>query len=56
MNKFLTLRMFCAAFLSLFGLGLIFVRAADMQLLIGALVAAVGITFFIQVALVVRRG
>jgi len=55
-NKFLTLRMFCAAFLSLFGLGLIFVRAADMQLLIGALVAAVGITFFIQVALVVRRG
>jgi hypothetical protein len=55
MNIWLTVRTCIAVFLVLFGIGLMFVRSEDERLMLGALFAAIGLTFIFRMALVLRR-
>ena len=48
MNLWLTLSTFIAVFLTLFGIGLIFVRSEDERMMIGSAIAAIGITFLLR--------
>lgn len=49
------IRVFCAVFLVLLGIGLMFVRSEDARLMIGAALAAIGVTFLLRLALALRQ-
>ncbi len=55
MNIWLTVRTFIALFLIVFGVGLVFVRSEDSRILLGAVLAALGLTFMLRVALALRH-
>ena len=55
MNIWLTVRTFLALFLIIFGVGLAFVRTEDMRILVGAALAAIGLTFMVRIALVLQQ-
>ncbi len=55
MNPYLTLRTFIAVFLTLFGIGLIFVPPQDERMMIGAAIAAIGITFLLRMRIELRQ-
>ena len=55
MNIWLTVRTFIALFLIVLGIGLVFVRTEDMRIMLGAVFAAIGLTFLLRMALVLRR-
>jgi hypothetical protein len=55
MNIWLTVRTFIALFLVALGIGLMFVRSEDMRLMVGALFVAMGLTFMLRMALVLRQ-
>jgi hypothetical protein len=55
MSFWMTLRTGAAVFLALLGIGLMFVRSEDSRLVIGAFIAAIGLTFLLRVAIVLRR-
>jgi hypothetical protein len=54
MNLWLTVRTCIALFLAVFGIGLIFAAAPTERLLIGSLIAAIGLSFLLRMALVLR--
>ncbi len=54
-DAWLTLRTFIALFLILFGVGLMFVHAEDNRILLGAVFAAIGLTFVLRMVLVLRQ-
>lgn len=55
MNIWLTVRTFIAIFFVAFGIGLMVARSEDMRLMVGALLAAFGLTFMLRMALVLRE-
>jgi hypothetical protein len=55
MNIWLTIRSFIALFLIVLGIGLVFVRTEDMRIMVGAAFAAIGLTFMLRIALVLRQ-
>jgi hypothetical protein len=55
MNAWMTLRTGAAVFVALVGIGLMFVRSEDTRLVIGAFLAAIGLTFLLRVAIALRR-
>jgi hypothetical protein len=55
MNIWLTVRTFIALFLVALGIGFMFVRSEDMRLMVGALFVAMGLTFLLRMALVLRQ-
>jgi hypothetical protein len=54
MNLWLTVRTCIALFLTVFGIGFIFVATPTERLLIGSLITAIGLTFLLRMALVLR--
>jgi hypothetical protein len=56
MKVWMTVRTFCAVFLVALGVGLMFVRSEDGRLMLGALFVAIGLTFMLRIALVLREG
>jgi cytochrome c biogenesis protein CcdA len=55
MNIWLTLRTFSALFLVTLGFGLVFGNSEQLRVMLGALLAAFGLTFMLRVALVLRQ-
>lgn len=55
MDNFLTAKTFAATFLVIFGLSVIFVRDADFRVLVGALIASAGTSFFVRMTVVLRK-
>ncbi len=55
MSIWLTARTFIALFLILYGIGLIFVRSEYGLMMVGAVFAAIGLTFLFRMALVLRQ-
>ena len=55
MSNALTVRTFGAVFLALFGIGVMFVRTDQGQILVGSLIAAVGITFLMRLGIAFRK-
>ncbi len=55
MTNWLTVRTFLAFFLALAGLGLMLVRPPDPVVVVGALCAAIGLTFLFRLTMTLRR-
>ncbi len=55
MNIWLTVRTFIALVLILLGIGLMFVRSEDSRMLLGAVLAGIGLTFVLRMALALRQ-
>lgn len=55
MNAWLSVRTTIALFLVIFGIGLIFTPSPDGRLMVGAFLAAIGLTFLFWVGLALRE-
>lgn len=55
MNNWITIRTFLALFLMLFGIALMFSHAEGGRILLGVILAAIGSTFMVRLAIALRR-
>jgi hypothetical protein len=52
MSTWLTVRTFIALFLAILGVGMMF--TADIRIFVGAMIAAIGLTFLVRLAIAFR--
>ena len=54
MNNWLTVRTFLAFFFAILGIGVTFVRSDDQRILLGAIIASIGLTFLLRLSIALR--